>query len=281
LIRGGVGGNVPVQVGQEETSTPLFGALSLLRRHEISESAHRILNPYTEDKLMLLGEVCRLRPGQRQLDVACGKGEMLCRWAERFGTAGLGVDISEVFLGAAVARARELGVADRVRFEHADASGFEFTAETYDVVSCIGATWIGDGLPGTVDLLRPALRADGLMLIGEPYWTTQPPPEAYAALGHGRDEFTSLPGTLDRIESAGMELVEMVLADGDSWDRYVAAQWWTVSQWLRANPDDPEAPDMRDFLAESRRSHLAYGRAHLGWGVFVLRPARSTEGETV
>jgi SAM-dependent methyltransferase len=246
--------------------------MNVLSQHEISEAGHRILNPYTEDKLMLLGEVCRLRPGQRQLDLACGKGEMLCRWADRFGTGGLGVDISEVFLGSARARAAELEVTDRVRFEHADAAGFDFTAESYDVVSCIGATWIGDGLVGTVELIRPALRDDGLMLIGEPYWTDEPPTQAYAALGFGEDDFTSLPGTLDRIESAGMELVEMVLADGDSWDRYAAAQWWTVAEWLRANPDHADAPDMRTYLTESRTSHLTYGRRYLGWGVFVLRP---------
>jgi hypothetical protein len=55
------------------------------------------------------------------------------------------------------------------------------------------------------------------------------------------------------------------------WDRYVASQWHTVSDWLLANPDDPEAPDMRRYLDNSRRSHLAYGRRYLGWGVFVLR----------
>ena len=32
-----------------------------LRQHEISEAHHRILNPFTEGKLRLLGEVCRLR----------------------------------------------------------------------------------------------------------------------------------------------------------------------------------------------------------------------------
>lgn len=45
-----------------------------LRHHEIAESGHRILNPITEEKLMLLGEVCRLEEGQRLLDLACGKG---------------------------------------------------------------------------------------------------------------------------------------------------------------------------------------------------------------
>jgi SAM-dependent methyltransferase len=90
-----------------------------LRLHEIAEANHRILNPFTEEKLMLLGEVCRLQVGQRQLDLACGKGEMLTRWAERYGTSGVGVDLSEVFLTAARARAAELGVSDRVTFVQA------------------------------------------------------------------------------------------------------------------------------------------------------------------
>jgi cyclopropane fatty-acyl-phospholipid synthase-like methyltransferase len=42
---------------------------------------------------------------------------MLARWAQRHGITGTGVDISEVFLPAARARAAELGVADRLRFE--------------------------------------------------------------------------------------------------------------------------------------------------------------------
>jgi cyclopropane fatty-acyl-phospholipid synthase-like methyltransferase len=42
---------------------------------------------------------------------------MLARWAQRHGITGTGVDISEVFLPAARARAAELGVADRLHFE--------------------------------------------------------------------------------------------------------------------------------------------------------------------
>lgn len=245
--------------------------MDILRQHEISEAGHRILNPFTDDKLMLLGEVCRLRPGQRQLDLACGKGEMLCRWAGRFGISGLGVDISEVFLSAAARRARELGVADRVRFEQADAGAFVAGPDRYDIVSCIGATWIGGGLTGTLRLIRPAAYPGGLMLVGEPFWHEEPPAGAYQALGCAPDDFGTLGGTLDRFGAAGLPLVEMVLADGDSWDRYVASQWWTVSRWLSDHPDSPDAATMRGYLDECRRSHLTYGRRYLGWGVFVLR----------
>src|SRR5258708_1406224 len=72
-----------------------------LRQHEIAEANHRILNPFTDEKLMTLGTVCRLQPGQRVLDLACGKGELLCRWAHQFGIEGLGIDISTIFLTAA------------------------------------------------------------------------------------------------------------------------------------------------------------------------------------
>src|SRR5262245_8811850 len=97
-------------------------AMNILEQHEIAEAAHRILNPFTEEKLMLLGDICRLSPGARQLDLACGKGEMLCRWAQTYGTVGHGVDISMLFVTAARARAVELGVAERVSFEHGDAA---------------------------------------------------------------------------------------------------------------------------------------------------------------
>ncbi|MDX6355787.1 MAG: hypothetical protein QOF98_2690 [Streptomyces sp.] len=245
-----------------------------LRHHEIAEAGHRILNPYTEEKLMLLGEVCRLEEGARQLDLACGKGEMLNRWAQRFGIGGVGIDVSEVFLGAARRRAEELGVAERVSFERGDAGAYQAEEGAFDVVSCIGATWVGGGLAGTIDLLRPAMRPGGLMLIGEPYWTEPPPAEALEEIGADAADFASLAGTLNRFEAAGMELVEMVLADGDSWDRYAAGQWFTIDEWLRAAPKDhPDAADMREFLDHHRRTHLTWTRRYMGWGIFVLRPA--------
>lgn len=240
----------------------------VLRFHEIAEAEHRILNPFTEDKLRLVGEVCRLEDGQRILDLCCGKGELLCTWSRDHGISGVGVDISQVFLAAARKRAAELGVEERVEFVHADASTYQNSAAPYDLACCIGATWIGGGLGGTIDLIRPLTRTGGLVLIGEPYWISEPTREAEDALGHG---FTSLIGTLNRFADRDAELVEMILADQDSWDRYVAAQWWTVTQWLRDHPDHPDNEEMQEFLDTSRRKYLEYGRQQLGWGVFVLR----------
>jgi hypothetical protein len=90
-------------------------------------------------------------------------------------------------------------------------------------------------------------------------------------MGVAKKEFVSLEGTLDRFESVGMQLVEMVLADHLGWDRYEAPQWLAVDDFLRANPDDPDAPALREWIRNNRRVYLKYGRRYLGWGVFVLR----------
>ena len=249
-----------------------------LRLHEIAEANHRILDPFTDAQLMEVGEVARVKQGTRVLDLACGKGEMLCRWAQNFGSSGVGVDISEVFVTAARSRAEELSVADRVVIEHGDAQTFKPEPEAFDIASCVGATWIGNGVAGTIALLRHAITSDGLLLIGEPYWREPPSPEAESALGEDvaavNAEFSDLSGLLDQFKAARTDLVELVLADEHSWDRYVASQWWTLRQWLDSHPDDPLAPDLQTFLDDSQREYLSYQRRYLGWGVFVLRPSR-------
>jgi SAM-dependent methyltransferase len=244
-----------------------------LRHHEIAEANHRILDPFTHAKLRLLGEICDVGPGTRVLDLACGKGEMLASWASWFGSGGVGVDLSRYFLGCAVERASELGVSARVTFEHGDAGAYVAEPGAFDIASCLGATWIGGGIAGTLALLRPAVRPGGLVLVGEPFWHEEPPLEAYAGLGVGPHDYVSLVDTYGRIRDAGFELAEMVLADQDSWDRYEAAHWPTILDWLAANPDDPDHAAMREMLDRERDAHLRWGRRYLGWGVFVCRPA--------
>jgi hypothetical protein len=244
--------------------------VSVHRYHEISESSHRILNPLAMEKLVLLGEICGAGGTSSVLDLASGKGELLCTWASRFGTSGVGVEIYPPFVSEARARALELGVDDRARFVEGDAGRPEGLDGPFDLVCCIGATWIGGGLSGTLQLMRQRLASAGWMLVGEPYWAGEPPETVRTRYEAGQT-FADLAGTLDRFEEADLDLVEMVLASWDDWDRYAASQWSNVSNWLDAHPDDPEAGEVRAERDAARRSYLSGERGLLGWGVFVLR----------
>ncbi|MBW6435915.1 class I SAM-dependent methyltransferase [Actinoplanes hulinensis] len=246
--------------------------VDLPRSFVVRERDHRIHDPFTPAKLAVLGEAIRLRPGMSILDLACGSGEMLCTWAEKHHITGTGVDISTAFIANAVARAAELGVEDGLTFTHGDASGF-VAAEPVDVACCVGATWIGGGVEGTLALLERSVKPGGLLLVGEPFWR-EDPPDQVAVEGSGagsREDFGDLPGLVESFRGYGWDLVEMVLADEDSWDRYVAAQWFTVRAWLDENPDDELAAAFRAELDTAPLNYVRYQRRYLGWGVFALK----------
>ena len=245
--------------------------MDIPRIFTIRESSHRIHNPFTAVKLAALGEALALPAGAQVLDLASGSGEMLCTWARDHGISGTGVDLSVVFTQQARARATGLGVADRVTFIRGDAAGY-VADRPVDLVACVGATWIGGGLAGTLDLLRRSLRSGGVMLVGEPYWRREPPDQATVEACHAsaKEDFRTLPELIEQFPALGCDVVEMVLADQDSWDRYQAAQWLNLRRWLDQNGDDELAPEVRTELTTEPARYARYTREYLGWGVFAL-----------
>ncbi|HET6623207.1 MAG TPA: class I SAM-dependent methyltransferase [Gaiellaceae bacterium] len=234
----------------------------------VAEREHELQNPTSEEKLLLLGRRLRLGPDSRVLDVASGRGGPAILLAGEFGCTIEGIEIAAEFHAAAVERAASAGVGELVSFRLADAAREELPANAYDVALCLGASFVYDGLAGTLDALEPAVRPGGHVVVGEPYWRSLPLPEDY----EDRDEpFTSLDGTVAIVESGSLRVVTLIDASPDDWDRYETLHWRAVEEWLDERPDDPDAQEVSASYERWKRTYLRHGRELVGWAIFVAR----------
>ena len=98
----------------------------------LGESYH----PGGADLTRHLARALDLRPGQRVLDVAAGRGATACLIAAEFGVAVDGIDLGSASVERARAAASERGLDGRVRFHGGDAEHLPFDDGTFDAVIC-------------------------------------------------------------------------------------------------------------------------------------------------
>ena len=260
--------------------------------YAITHADHVFLNPTSPARLEELIGLLDLPPEPRVLDIGCGTGELLVRLAEAHGAnrssgtgasggsgsgagfRGVGVDTSPPFL----ARARE-SVARRVpgaviELLEMDGADYEAEAGAFDLACCLGASWVLAGHRGTLQALSRAVRPGGLVLVGEPFWRTEPPAEYLAWSGMGRDEFAGHAENVAMGESEGLVPLLAWVSSDEDWDRYETLQWRAAARYVTANPDDPDVGDLLEGVAHARHEYLAWGRVTLGWALYLFgRPA--------
>jgi len=243
------------------------------RYFHLTHRCHEFCNPISVERIDELGRLLGLTREKRLLDLACGMGELLLRWAETYGCTGVGVDLSPYAIEAARERhAARLPQAD-LRWVLKDAAEFS-GGERFDVSICLGASWIWKGLEGTLAALRGFTREGGLIVSGEPYWREEPPPEYLEAEKIRRTDFTTLPGCWDTARKLGLELVWMAGSTEEEWDRYEMQQAAAVDRFASEEPDDPDLEELRDRRRRTDESYLRWGRRCLGFALWAFRVPR-------
>jgi SAM-dependent methyltransferase len=230
--------------------------------HAVAERYHDIQNPISADKIRLLGERIGLAPGQRVLDIACGRGGPAIALASAFGCEILGVEKAHQFVTAARERTAAEGLAELIAIHELDAADFAIEPEAWDAALCLGASWIWGGLQGTVAALVPGVRRGGHVAVGEVYRRI-PQPDA------PEDEFVSLAETVRRFERAGPPVTTLITASEQDWDAYESLHWSSLEEWLAENADDPEAEELRAEHEKWKWRYLEQERAAEGWAILA------------
>lgn len=226
-------------------------------------------SPTSLGQLATLGRAIGLQPGQRVIDFGCGCGEAIMLWASCFGVSGLGLDSNPDFCARAQALSTAHGMQHLVRIIHADASTYDCGSERFDVAACIGASGLWGGFGLTLRAMRPILTPAGLVVVGEPYYTTvNVPPELldYEGPFHTEQELFELANT------AGYEVGYVARSNQGEWDAY-AANWTADIQRLAALSDLNEQLRLRQGLRRQQRIYNEFRQQYQRFALYILYPA--------
>jgi SAM-dependent methyltransferase len=207
--------------------------------------------------------IASLRPGAsaRVLELAFGNGEGACRVAAATGCRAVGVD-AHPMTAAAIARARDRGVGERVGFVRGDGGTPPVRDGAFDGAWCIG----GPSIIGTercLAAMHRAVRSGGWILVSDWVWRAVPVPADAVPRGV---EVTPL--TVDDyaglMRAAGFVDIEGRALPQSAWDAYYAPIRPAVAS---LSPEDAE----HDRIAEELRVYDAAGRDWWRYAVFTAR----------
>lgn len=243
--------------------------------HERSAIAHAGLpfqNPLDEAKVDALVARLPLRPGDRVVDLGCGKAELLLRIIGRHDVTALGIDLSPFFLAEARAEADRRARPGRLELRREDASRSDLPAGAFDLAIAVGAAGIWEGYETALRSLAELVRPGGHVLFGEGYWRRDPSDAYLRALGAEREELPDYEGLVAAAAGGGLELVEALASSEVDWERYERCWAANGERWASEHPDHPGHDDLRAWIANGReRFERLGGRETLGFGLFLLR----------
>jgi SAM-dependent methyltransferase len=239
---------------------------------DITHREHVLCNPMSVPKFEELIALLRLEPGARVLDIATGKGELIIRLAERYGISGVGIDLSPYCVSDARKKHQQRVPNARLTFLEMDGADYEpQEPEGFDLVACIGASWIYGGHRGTLQALNAMAAPGGWVVVGEPYWRQDPPVEYLETIGEERSTYGTHYENVQVGQALDLDLAYTLVSNQDDWDRYEGLQWYATEAWAREHPHDPDVKEVLNRVEANREAHLRWGRETLGWAIYVFK----------
>ena len=246
--------------------------MELWKFFDITHREHVFCNPMSIEKFEELIALLRLEPKDRVLEIATGKGEFIIRLAERYDIEGIGIDLSPYCIIEAKKKHQERIPDAQLKFLEMD--GMDYKPEepaSFDLVACIGASWIYGGHRGTLEALTGMAVSGGWMVVGEPYWRQEPAAAHLEAIGEDRSTYGTHYENVEVGEKLGLELVYTLVSTQDDWDKYEGLQWYAATAWASEHPEDPDVEELLKRVHEGRENYLRWGRETFGWAIYVFK----------
>ncbi len=244
---------------------------------DVTHDKHVVCNPMSSEKIDELVKLLNpyLSAESKIVDIAMGKAEFIIRLIEEYNLSAIGIDLSPKFCKDAQENVKKrISNADVELLEMDGADYKPKELESFDLVSCLGASWIYGGYEGTLKYMMELTKKGGIVISGEPYWKSAPPEEYIKIAKELYDDFGEYASHYENVqigEKLGLKLVYSIASNLDDWDRYIGLQWHSTDVFAKEHPDDPDLIKIYEKLDKEKEVYFNWERDLFGWAIYVFR----------
>lgn len=242
----------------------------LIRWSELYENAE-VLSPIDRETWQTIGDTCRIGPDSHVVELASGKGAFARYLANRFSCRVDCFDINPEFVDYSLSRAKELGLAARVRATCRDVKSLNVDSGAYDVGVCLGALYIFREAGFRV--LMRAVKPEGNLVISDMFCRKLPPPKEVRDIFFEEEE--GGPTTLDEARKwytdKGLAILREEECSRKAWLEYYDLTRKMLSVLAGKYKDDKERQAEIEEVLREDEAVRRYGKEYLGYMTFIMQ----------
>ena len=241
--------------------------------HRLAYEEIEVCNALTLETFRRFLAAAGPKPGGRALEIGAGNAALAISMARDFGMQVEAVEVDMAVAALAQSRIDAAGVADRVTLSRMRSLTLLEDLPAQDLILCVGATDpVGEEHRHPTDAFRELathLAPGGLLVWGDLYWT-EAPPEPLARVMALTNACTPLADWTTAAGAAGLEVLDIHIADDATWDAYIETMDRAARDWIAAHPDRIERPHI-EATADRVRSFLTFARPYTGFALQLMR----------
>ena len=225
-----------------------------------------------EDKLDEMINLLNITSDDTIVDIGGGNGEVLLKMIEKSNANGILIDTHKGLIETCREKSKSLVESGKLLLVCQDAKEYLKTMEleSIDCIVCMASSHVFDDYVNFIKEVKPYLKPDGFLLIGEGFWLKKPSEEYLKILGGTESELMYHHENMEVPETLGLTYLYAHIASQDDWNKFEGIFFLEEELKALKMPEDKKKEHLKS-MRSFRKVQYKLGRATMGFGLYLFK----------